>query len=97
MIFWYEVITSKDIDIDFDRIYTFVSEELENSGKNNDLEDIYNEFVDNVCYYVRSVVGDCEDLEEDDFEEEDDLEEDLEEEDDEPEDPELFEIYCFAT
>lgn len=66
MIFWYEVITSKDIDIDFDRIYTFVSEELENSGKNNDLEDIYNEFVDNVCYYVRSVVGDCEDLEEDD-------------------------------
>ena len=63
MKFWYKIVTFGFVDIDFQEIYNYIKSD------NPDIKtyDVYNTFIDNVTFYLRSIYG-CEDLEEDDNE-----------------------------
>lgn len=56
--YWYEVITTEFVDIDFQEIFDFVKKE----SKLTDIDSIYNEFIDNMGYYIRSVYSRTDDL-----------------------------------
>ena len=56
--YWYEVITTEFVDIDFQEIFDFVKKE----SKLTDIDSIYNEFIDNMGYYIRSVYSKTDDL-----------------------------------
>ena len=56
--YWYEVITTEFVDIDFQEIFDFVKKE----SKLTDIDSIYNEFIDNMGYYIRSVYSRADDL-----------------------------------
>lgn len=62
MEFWYDVIESYRLYIDFQEIYDYI----ESEGV-FDTEDIYASFYENVGFYLRSIYG-CEDFYEDDNE-----------------------------
>ena len=49
--YWYEVVNFEFVDIDFQEIFDFIKKE----SKLTDLDSIYNEFIDNMGYYIRSV------------------------------------------
>lgn len=63
MKFWYEVIESHYIDIDFQKIYDYIKSD----DPDIEIIDVYNTFIDNVSFYLRSIY-ECEDLEEEDNE-----------------------------
>lgn len=54
MKFIYNIINTDTIDIDFQEIFNHVSEELENPS----VLDVYNNFVENAGYYIRSIYDD---------------------------------------
>lgn len=56
--YWYEVITTEFVDIDFQEIFDFVKKE----SKFTDIDSIYNEFINNMGYYIRSVYSKTDDL-----------------------------------
>ena len=56
--YWYEVITTEFVDIDFQEIFDFIKKE----SKLTDIDSIYNEFIDNMGYYIRSVYSSTDDL-----------------------------------
>lgn len=58
MKFYYDIIETKMIDVDFQKIYDFIKNE---DFYNSTLEEIYDSFVDNVGYCLRSIY-DCDDL-----------------------------------
>lgn len=49
MKFWYDVIESHCIDIDFQEVYNYISDHVLNM---NNHYDIYLEFIDNCSYYL---------------------------------------------
>lgn len=51
MKYWYEVITSECVDIDFQEVFDFIMKE---SGL-TDMDDLYYEFLDNMVYYITSI------------------------------------------
>lgn len=51
MKYWYEVITTEFVDIDFQEVFDFIKKEEQLS----ELYDIYVEFIDNMGYYIRSI------------------------------------------
>ena len=56
--YWYEVITTEFVDIDFQEIFDFVKKEY----KLTDIDDIYYEFLDSMGYYIRSIYSRTDDL-----------------------------------
>ena len=56
--YWYEVITTEFVDIDFQEIFDFIKKE----SNLTDIDRIYNEFIDNMGYYIRSVYSSTDDL-----------------------------------
>lgn len=62
MEFWYDVIESYRLYIDFQEIYDYIESE-----SISEVSDIYNAFCENVGFYLRSIYG-CEDFYEDDNE-----------------------------
>lgn len=65
--FWYDVVTSEKLMLDFDKIYNRVVEELKKSCSEIDIHMINNEFLDNQMYYLQELY-DCKDLCEEDNE-----------------------------
>ena len=51
MKYWYEVITTEFVDIDFQEVFDFIKKEEQLS----ELYDIYVEFIENMGYYIRSI------------------------------------------
>ena len=56
--YWYEVITTEFVDIDFQEIFDFVKKE----SKLTDIDDLYYEFLDIMGYYIRSIYSRTDDL-----------------------------------
>ena len=56
--YWYEVITTEFVDIDFQEIFDFVKKE----SKLTDIDDLYYEFLDSMGYYIRSIYSRTDDL-----------------------------------
>lgn len=63
MEFWYNIIESHYIDIDFQEIYDYIKSD----DPDIKTSEVYYTFTDNTAFYLRSIYG-CEDLEEDDNE-----------------------------
>ena len=51
MKYWYEVITSECVNIDFQEVFDFIKKE----SNLTDIDDLYYEFIDNMGYYIRSI------------------------------------------
>lgn len=52
--FWYQIITEDCMQIDFDKIYELVKNNLESDAS---YDDIYWEFANNIEYYLRNELG----------------------------------------
>lgn len=59
MKFYYDVIESHSIDVDFQEVYDFIKEQED--SKVETTEDMFYAFADNTGYYLRSLYN-CEDL-----------------------------------
>ena len=59
MEFWYNVIESYCIDVDFQKIYDYIKEQEPNYNN----YELFIIFIDNAGFYLRSIYG-CEDLNE---------------------------------
>ena len=59
MKFWYEVLESRCIDVDFQEIYDYIKSD----DPDIKISEVYYTFTDNVAFYLSSMYG-CEDLEE---------------------------------
>lgn len=63
MKFYYDVIETHCVEIDFQKIYNYIKSD----DPDIKIIDVYNTFIDNVTFYLKSIYG-CEDLEEEDNE-----------------------------
>jgi len=54
MKFWYDVIESHCIDIDFQEVYNYIRDHVLNM---NNHYDIYLEFIDNCSYYLGNILN----------------------------------------
>ena len=55
MKFWYDVIESRSINIDFEELFDIIKERLLEDEPEVSTYDVYQEFTDNVQYYVSSI------------------------------------------
>lgn len=51
MKYWYEVITLKFVDIDFQEVFDFIKKE----SNITDIDELYYEFIDNMAHYITSI------------------------------------------
>ena len=63
MKFYYDVVETHCVEIDFQEIYDYIKSD----DPDIKTSEVYYTFIDNITFYLRSIYG-CEDLEEDDNE-----------------------------
>lgn len=55
MIFDYCVVKTKSFDVDFERLYDYVAEKVQEDNRDAHIYDVYLEFIDNVEYYIQNI------------------------------------------
>ena len=55
MKFWYDVIESRSININFEEIYDIIKDRLLEDDPETSTYDVYQEFIDNIQYYINSI------------------------------------------
>lgn len=67
MKFYYQVIGTECVDIDFKELFTYISNVISEDDKGPIIETIYYEFLDNMDFYIKEIYP-CQDLYDDDNE-----------------------------
>ena len=67
MKFWYNIIDTRCLEIDFAELFDIINERLLEDNPNPSVYDVYVEFIDNVQYYINSIYR-VDDFDEDDNE-----------------------------